>query len=313
MGWFGRRQQQAADHRGCLGIELHRGRAFAVLSGDDGIRQTYTPGADEQGLGGLEQWLREQQLAGVPVVISLDTLDYQLHLVEAPPVPDDELADAIRFRLRDLIPASRDDLLVQAMRLPADAYRGRMDMAYAAVVERPVIGELVRWCRHQHLQLDSITIPELSLLQLVAEYEPESAIGVLRLDDHEGVIYLYRDGALYLTRKLNIGVKALLSVPDAQGFSLDTGSQTDALALEIQRSLDYFDSQLGMGMVSEIWMLTPDGDDLSEQLPVLEASINTPVRPLSPEQFNRAGDEPLTASLTMALGNALVYRRGQAQ
>lgn len=306
MGWLFQRKQRGSSDCRCLGVELHHGRPFAVLTENRQVVHSYQPQPDEIGLDGLSQWLADKKSEGTPVVISLDDQSYQLHLVEAPPVADAELTDALRFRMRDLIPAESSDAILQAFRLPQDAYRGRMDMVFAAVAERAVIKDLVRWARRQELDLRSITIPELSVLNLVAEFQPESAIGVLRLDDTEGMMYLLREGAVYLSRRLNIGAQAL-KVPDvADGeLSLSTDSQIDTLALDIQRSLDYFDSQIGMGVVSEIWVLAPDGADINEALPLLERSVNTPVRLLNPSRYNRDQQATeLTASLALALGNA---------
>lgn len=310
MGWFGKKASPASVAECCLGIELHQGRAYAVHCNQQGVTACYVPEPDELGLSGLENWLAQQAFKGLPVVVSLDSMDYQLHLVEAPAVADEELADALRFRLRDIIPAGREDFIVQGFRLPPDAYRGRMDMAFAAVTEKIVIRKLVSWCRMQQLDLQSIIIPEISLLNLLAEYEPESAVGVLRLDASEGVIYLYRDGGLYMTRRLNIGAGAFVTPADNEGLSLSAGGEMAALSLEVQRSLDYFDSQLGMGIVSEIWVLAPDETDISAALPQFEQGINTPVRYLAPDAFNQMPDRTLTASLATALGNALLWQRG---
>ncbi len=311
MGWLFQRKQQASAQQHCLGIELHKGKPYAVLVCNDEVVQTYRPQPEDNGFAGLEQWLQAHQITAVPVVISLDELDYQLHLVEAPPVADAELADALRFRMRDLMTADGADVMLQPFRLPQDAYRGRMDMVFAAVVERTIVKQLVSWCRHQQLQLKTITIPEMSVLSLVAEFEPESAVGVLRLDDSEGMIYLLREGAMYLSRRLNIGAAALCVQEAAEGeLSLSTDSQVDALALEIQRSLDYFDSQIGMGVVSEIWVLAPDGMDVSDALPQLETSVNTPVRLLNPSRYNSEMQTvEMTASLALALANALTAQR----
>ena len=309
MGWPWQKltgSKQHPDSR-CVGIELHRGRAFAVLWSGNAVTSCYTPAEDEQGMAGLEAWLNAQQLLGLPVVISLDTLDYELHLVEAPPVPDNELADALRFRMRDLIALPPDEAQVQAFRMPADAYRGRMDMVFAAVVARPVIRQLVHWCRSMELSLDSITIPELSILSLVATLAPETAVGVLRLDDNDGVIYLYRDGGLYLTRRLNLGTQALLPATADTELTAEHSNQVEALALEVQRSLDFFDSQLGMGMVGEIWVLSPDASDIHDVLPELEKQVNVAVRSFSPGSLFTCADRPLTASLATALGNALTF------
>src|SRR5690606_41225992 len=57
----------------------------------------------DTGWHGLETWLVTLP-AGLPAVICLDPHQYELHLLEAPAVADDELADALRFRMRDLLP-----------------------------------------------------------------------------------------------------------------------------------------------------------------------------------------------------------------
>ena len=125
---------------------------------------------------------------------------------------------------------------------------------------------------------------------------------------------LFNDAVIpnfYLSRRLNIGAAALCVQEAAEGeLSLSTDSQVDALALEIQRSLDYFDSQIGMGVVSEIWVLAPDGMDVSDALPQLETSVNTPVRLLNPSRYHSEMQTvEMTASLALALANALTAQR----
>lgn len=307
-------QKQSVQDSRCLGIELHQGRGFALWREAGVVRDCYRPQSGENGLDGLAAWIGQQALTGVATVLSLDTLDYELHLVEAPAVSDDELADALRFRMRDVLPQGADNKAIQGFRLPGDAYRQRLDMAFAVVIDHQRIKELVHWCRRQGLVLHSIIIPELSLLHLVAQLEPETAVGVLRLDADDGMIYLYRDGGLYLSRRLNIGTHALgvLSVSDRE-LSLETDSRIDALALDIQRSLDYFDSQLGMGIVGQLWVLTPDDTDVSELLPELERSINIPLRSLPAELAGgNHGQQGLTASLAVALGNTFSFEHDNA-
>ena len=89
-------------------------------------------------------------------------------------------------------------------------------------------------------------------------------------------------------------------------------SRMDVLALELQRSMDYFESQLGLGAVDQLWVMRPDFSDITETLLDLEEYLNTPVGVLSLEShFNRQEDNrPLTASLAMALGGALSYELG---
>lgn len=301
--------------QGCLGIELNQGKAWAVHRTDRGVISSYLPGEGDEGLISLGEWIKEQKLTGVPVVVCLDASEYELQLVESPPVPAKELSAALSFRLAELVSDGAGDKVLQAFPLPSDAYRGRMTMAFAVITERSYLQNIVTFCQEHELQLSQIIINELGTLNLLASVEPEESVAVLRLEASSGAIYLYRDGALYFTRQISLGTEDLglssLNVSEG-GMMMQPNSRIDVLALELQRSMDYFESQLGLGAISQLWVLKPDGVDVTDALGDIEDRINTPVRLMSLESaFNRQEDEvPLTASLAMALGGALGYDLG---
>lgn len=303
-------QKQKVDRSRCLGLELHEGQVFAVLRDGSGVLDSFRSEEGQPGLEQLSAWLQQNNYSLMNVTITLDHREYELHLVEAPAVDDDELSDALRFRMKDLINQPLENQVIQAFRLPADAYRGRMDMAFAVAIERSRIRMLVDWCEQQQLRLNEITIPELSILKLVAEMEPETSVGVLRLDKTDGVLYLLQEGGLYLSRALAVGTDELGLNTGLEGeLMLETDSRMEKLALELQRSMDYFESQLGMGSVGQIWALIPDDAELDEVLPQLEQAVNTPIRTFSLESsFNGPEHQRvLTASFAVALGGSLSY------
>mgnify|MGYP003298325854 CR=1 FL=1 len=301
--------------QGCLGIELNHGRAWAVHRTDRGVISSYLPSEDDDGLASLGEWIKDHKLTGIPVVVCLDSTRYELQLVESPPVPAEELSDAMGFRLAELVSDDISDKVLQAFPLPSDAYRGRMTMAFAAITERSYLKEIVTFCREYELKLDQIIINEMSALNLLASVDPDDSVAVLRLEADAGVIYLYRNGALYFTRQISLGTDDLglssLNVSEG-GMMMQPNSRIDVLALELQRSMDYFESQLGLGAIGQLWVMKPDNIDVTDALGEIEDRINTPVRLMSLESaFNRQEDEiPLTASLAMALGGALGYDLG---
>lgn len=191
-------------------------------------------------------------LAGEPVNLLLSSADYQLLLVERPEVPAAELRDAIRWRIRELVSAPLDSLVVDAFPLPADAYRGRTPMAYCAALPRARMQALADWVAGGGLQLRSIDLPEMALrnLGLLAGAEGQN-LAVLRLAARSGLICVQNGGELYMARRIDHG-------RDNRG---EGGAQ---LALEVQRSLDYFESQLGKGNLSRL-LLLPESE-LDEQL-----------------------------------------------
>ncbi|MEK9712940.1 MAG: hypothetical protein VW258_10275 [Thalassolituus sp.] len=304
--------------QGCLGIEMNHGRVWAVHRTERGVVTSYRPHDDlkpQEEFEALGAWIRANNFGGIPAVVCLDAARYELQLVEAPPVPPEELSDALSFRIGELVSESAADKVLQAFPLPVDAYRGRMTMAFAAITERAYLRQIVQFCRDYDLDLKQIQINELATLNLLAAIEPEASVAVLRMEDTSGIIYLYRDGALYFTRQISLGTDDLglssLNVSEG-GLSMQPSSRIDVLALELQRSMDYFESQLGLGAISQLWVMKPDYVDVTDALGELEERINTPVRLLSLESgFNRQEDElPLTASLAMALGGALGYELG---
>lgn len=309
MRWpWQRSNRELKPQTAVIGISFYRQQAAAVLWRNGMVEDTYRTVSADAGWHGLETWL-ENLPPGLPAVLCIDPQQYELHLLEAPAVADDELADALRFRMRDLLPPNVEQhSVIQAFRLPADAFRGRMDMAYAAVMNREDIRQLVSWCEHQPLRLQQLVIPELAGLQLVAAQEPETAVAVLRLNDDDGVIALYAAGALYLSRRIGTGLNALGVDAEGEGLSLQNDAPLETLALEIQRSLDYFDSQQGMGVIGQLWVLPPSREGIDEFLPRLENNLNVPVRLFSSALWNAA--QPADAALLIALGGALSYELG---
>jgi len=301
--------------QGCLGIEINHGRAWAVHRTDRGVVSSFVPETDDDGIQQLGEWIDDNGLDGLPVVVCLDSAKYDLQLVESPPVPPEELSDALGFRIEELVGSPAADKVLQAFPLPGDAYRGRMSMAFAAITDRSTLKDIVTFCSDHGLKLEQITINEMAVLRLLATVQPEDSLAVLRLEADSGVIYLYRDGALYFTRQISLGTDDLglssLNVEEG-GLSMEPNSRIDVLALELQRSMDYFESQLGLGAVGQLWVMKPDGVDVTDALGDLEERVNTPVRLLSLEStYNRQQDDvPLTASLAIALGGALSYDLG---
>lgn len=300
--------------KGCLGIEMNQGQVWAVYLTERGVELSYIPQPDEQGFDGLLEWLKAKQFQEMPTVISMDVEEYELHLVESPPVAEEELSDALSFRIAEFVNDTAEGKLLQAFALPNDAYRGRMQMAYAAITSRTYIEKLVSFSNEAGLKLQQISINELSTLNVIANMESQICIALLRLEARSGVVYLYRDGALYFTRKISLGIDDLdvdkpSSATGDGALSIQMNSRLDVLALELQRSLDYFESQVGVGSVSQLLVLKPDYVDIVGALADIEDYLNINVRILSLEkQFNRQQEDiPLTASLAMALGGALGY------
>lgn len=279
--------QSKSDHRHLhLGI-CQQDRRFAAVCLEEGQASRCFPESegDDDSADALWQWLITHELQCSKVSLLLPGDAYQLHLLQAPAVEDAELANALRFGLGDLVARPLEELIVDAFRIPPDAYRGRSPVAMAVVAERSAVAGLVEWANSRQLRLRQILVSEVAILNLMAVLEPDSSVAVLNLGQHAGRLSLYKDGALYLSRSLHIGRDELQEPlpngedrhPESMGLQLvsDRGSAFEQLSLEVQRSLDYFDSQMGMGTVGQLWLLPETGQDNERLICVLEQNMGT--------------------------------------
>lgn len=249
-----------------------------------------------------------QQSAAMPAApcyICLGHQYYNLLLVDAPDVPDLELREAVRWKVKDLIPQSVDDMVMDAFRLPEDAYRGRMNMLYVAVMERTLIQGIVDQCDQANLDLQEITINELAMASVASAMDSSAERGAafLYLNGEGGTINLVENGCLYLTRTIEMG----------NGGGVFTGNlefqqePVDNLALDVQRSLDYYESQVGKSGITELYLVSNSEtqnnwcEGLSERLPISAEQLSVDDK-LKASQWQA---ELAAGSLAPAMGAAL--------
>ncbi|MEW6330522.1 MAG: pilus assembly protein PilM [Pseudomonadota bacterium] len=176
----------------------------------------------------------------------LDASDYSLLLTEAPDVPPDELRAAIRWRIKDLIDFHINDATLDVFDLPGEKAAGRARQMYAVAARSSVIQKRADLMHAAGINLDVIDIPEMAQRNLAALL-PEDAKGValLSFTSGGGLITISKQSDIYLSRNLDIGLDMLAS------FS-DSNELFDRIALEVQRSLDYYDSHFRQAPVTTL-------------------------------------------------------------
>lgn len=212
---------------------------------------TLEPGLDPAEL--LKTRLIKLGLQRVPTYIVMSSGSYQLLLGEAPKVPQEELAEALRWRVKDLVQFPIAEAIVDAFLLPEDSARGTSRMAYAVVAQRKNIETLVNYARAAHLALEAIDIPELALRNLAQTCcDTKRGVALVKLVQGGGSLQIIRDGNVYLSRQFLLSYNAGL---------LDD-LPADALVLELQRSLDYFERQMRQTPPTHVYLcgenVTPD-------------------------------------------------------
>jgi len=245
----------------------------------------------------LKSLVDELGLNGLPVNLVLHPAAYQMLLVESPDVPAEDLGDAMRWRIKDLIKEPLENVVVDAFALPADAYRGRSQMAYCAAVNKVRLQE---WCdliKQANLKIVSVDVTEMALRNLgLLSGAQNLNIAVLCLRSSGGLICVQHGADLYMARVIEHGIE-------------HAGADFSAATLEIQRSLDYFESQLGKGHINRV-LLLPMKRHGADALHALESRLTVQshaldLRELFDGQPAAQLDEETQASCVAAVGAAL--------
>lgn len=201
------------------------------------------------GGGDLEKTLREVSPGRhSPVNLVLADGQYELLLVDAPRVEPSELRAAVRWKVRNLIDFHIDDAVIDVFEIPGQSNRPQgQAMMYAVAARSRELREYIDLIERSDLNLSVIDITEMALRNLAAQLEADvRGVAMLYLDENHGILTITRQGDLYLSRRLETGTSQLFDRPEAS---------FDQIALEVQRSLDYYDSHYGQPPLAALSIL----------------------------------------------------------
>ena len=235
-----------------------------------------------------------------PINLVLRDDAYQLLLVEAPRVEASELRAAVRWKVKNLIDFHIDDAVIDVFEIPGQENRPQgQSMMYAVAARARVVREAIDQFEQADLNLQVIDATEMALRNLAARTDEDvRGVAMLYLAENHGIITLTRQSSLYLSRRLEVGTEALARYGD---------EATDQITLEIQRSLDYYDSHFAQpplaalrivpGFEGQQQLAEALGERLNLNVALLDGAAVVDCREAFPEQA--------PAALVLALGGAL--------
>jgi len=190
-------------------------------------------------------------------VLTLEPGAYSLFQVERPAVGADELRSAVRWKIKDLIDYPLGEAVLDVFDVPPRSEGQQSGTVYVAAAHAPTLQPRVAAIDEAGLALQRIDIAELSLRNIAARVsDPEEAIALIHLGRHRGMIAIVRGTTLFLARSLAYGFDTLSSaVPAAEGDELgfaDADPGFESVALEVQRTADYYDSYFGQTPIRRI-------------------------------------------------------------
>jgi MSHA biogenesis protein MshI len=230
----------------------------------------------------------------------LDSADYQVVQVEAPEVLPSELRAAIRWRLRDAIGFSVDEAAIDIFEIPEPARRTPQKMLFAVAARDTAVQRVVSALKPAARGFDAIDVPELCLRNVAALLpQDQKGVAVLALNEQFVQLVITRQNVLYVTRRIDL----------RRGLSLDGDSSIDAsaLALELQRSLDYYESHFDQTPIGDL-IIAPPHAQAESLATALRAEVSLRISLLDVREHcvvARSGEILSDWPSLMALGAAL--------
>jgi len=230
----------------------------------------------------------------VSVVLSQEM--YHMVQVTKPEVPEDDIASALPWTLGDLVPYEAANMVVDYVDYPVKSRTGETKIDVFASEKAPLAALSASFVKQKDKRLTHIHTKEV----LVAEMAPEddyARLLIVQEPNSEPFLMIVRSGAIWLARRLRGFVKKFNEMADMSQVS-------DTLGLEIQRSMDFYESQLKQPPLKEILFKTQfDCEPVIERL--------KPFQPAAMSVFNSHLDlsDVVESTCHFALASALVASR----
>ena len=200
----------------------------------------------------LESLVDEHDLAGAICRVVLPAEQYRVYPIEKPKVEENELVDAVRWKLKDLLDYDVNDAVLDVYDFPSDALKGRPEQVNVVACRSALIQDTVNLINQSGLELGSIDISELAIrnVALSLSGDDQRPVAVLYLRHGAGMIVLAKGDTLYFSRNFDFSLQALNDVSQQN-------SVIQQLALEVQRSFDYFESQMAQVPPQTVMLIGP--------------------------------------------------------
>jgi MSHA biogenesis protein MshI len=199
------------------------------------LRSEPSPSGLQPGLRGLT---REFGLNQCRCNQLLNVGEYQFLQVELPSVSPEELKDAARWHVKDMVSYEVESMTMDVLEVPVLAGRtGRGHQGFVVAADDGLIAEQMAAFNSADAMLEAIDIPEMALRNVAALFEePERGLAMLAFDEERITLIFTFHGELYAVRQIEIPRSKL-----EQSEGEWRRQMFDRIGLETQRSLDNFE------------------------------------------------------------------------
>jgi MSHA biogenesis protein MshI len=215
----------------------------------------------------------------------------QIVQVDKPNVPINEIADAVKWQIKDLVTIPPDDMVLDYFDGPQLA--AGLEKINVVCASKKELQSYVEPLSKNNLIINTITTEEFAFTALLP-MNNDACIMVCQQPGEELNLLIVRQGRLYFQRRL----LSMAKLAEKSEEQLMMGV-IDSLSLEIQRSIDYFERQLKQSPIKSIEVLLPMTTEAFVAQKLAE-NVNVPVNIFSlPEKYSEQRTYAASIGATM--------------
>jgi MSHA biogenesis protein MshI len=191
----------------------------------------------------LPKYVSEHGLTGADCYFALSSHWYRIHQIDKPSVDSGDVFNALKWPLKEAS-GSEKDIVYDFIDLPAQV--SGQNKVLAIAVSKDEIEKLTEVIFSSDLNLKGISIEEIATNHLV-NCNNEPIITLVQEHGEVIVLNIVKENRLYFSRRL----KGFENIGGFTQVELEMGI-TDSLSVQIQRSMDFFESQLRQAPIRNI-------------------------------------------------------------
>ncbi len=274
----------AKRHGNWLGVHLGTDKTTAAIVTPAGAKgkpcvRACSAFQGESATAQLLQWHKglARGQRGMPTLL-LEAHDYQLMVMDMPPVAMEERREAVRWRLRDMIDFPAEDVALDCIEIPATGLGEAATKLLTLVSKRDIVARWMQRFQDADQPLSAIDIPELALRNVSLLAGQDTAHAYLHVGLETTRLLMLWQGELCAFRQLDIQAAQW-----AQADLLDRADLSDRLALEIQRSVDAFARQYNVADFTKLWV--SGAGDVQDLCDALTPLVTVPIQALRLKEY----------------------------
>lgn len=185
--------------------------------------------------------------------IVLSAQQSQIVQIDKPNVPSAEINAALKWQVKDLVTISPDNMVLDYFDGPLLA--GGKEKIHVVCAPINELKQIVAATNKDGAEVVNITTVEFAFANLLPT-QSDACLLVCQQPNEEIILLIVKQGKLYFHRRLRGFRQIANKTEDELAMTV-----IDNLALEVQRSSDYFERQLKQAPIKEIKVLLPMGNE----------------------------------------------------